>query len=97
MVGKPPELPVFGEAGPGKITVKVTGDVYCQGIYYLSDHAVISDAWEAAGRTRLFYPPAIRLFRPVAGQNNEEIRFRKGDEHKPLKDGDWLFLGTEAY
>lgn len=87
VVTQPPELPVFGEAGPGKIKVKVTGEVKRPGIYYLKANAVISDALEAAqGRTEFFYWPASTLVRTTT----EVVGLNRKDTIRPLKDGDWL-------
>ena len=92
---RPPELPVFGEAGPGKIKVKVTGEVKRPGIYYLKSKAVIADALEAAqGKTEFFGWSYARLHRPI-GPITDTIPLKKKDTSLPLKDGDWLFLGHE--
>ncbi|HTH49842.1 MAG TPA: hypothetical protein VMB21_20180 [Candidatus Limnocylindria bacterium] len=91
---EPPELPVFGDAGPGKIKVKVTGEVMRPGIYYLKGDAVIADAVEAAqGRTRFSAWYWSTLHRSVV----EAIPLKKKNTSLPLKDGDWLFLGHEVY
>lgn len=82
---KPPELPVSGEAGPGKLKVKVTGEVKRPGIYYLKTDAVIADALEAAqGRTEFLSWYWSTLHRPTA----EVIPLKKKDTSLPLKDGD---------
>ena len=90
---RPPELPVFGEAGPGKIKVKVTGEVKRPGIYYLKSKAVIADALEAAqGKTEFFGWRNARLMRAEAGQTNDVLYMRKKNYSIPLVDGDWLLI-----
>ncbi len=93
---KPLELPVFGEAGPGKIRVKVTGEVHRPGIYYLKDSAVIADALDAAlGKAEFFNWRSSSLHRPTVPVE-QWIRLGKKEASLPLKDGDWLSLDHPA-
>ncbi len=94
---QPPELAIFGEAGPGKIKVKVTGEVKRPGIYYLKANAVIADALEAAqGKTEFFGWRNARLMRAEAGQTNDVLYMRKKNYSIPLVDGDWLLIHQPA-
>ncbi len=91
---KPPELPVYGEPGPGKIRVKVTGQVKYPGIYFLKDGAVIRDVAVMATKEMSdpYWLPLCRLRRPAVDLTDEVILLHEEDVTKPLKDGDWLIL-----
>lgn len=89
---QPSRWPVFGDPGPGKIRVTVSGEVRRAGIFYLNDGALISHALEAAG-TNEFSGSTLTWSRTA--QANEAIEILEKDIKKPLKDGDSLLVSRE--
>jgi hypothetical protein len=107
-IGGPPpkDLPVYGSPGTNSIRVTVFGDVVRQGVYYLPKNAVVRDAIEAAqgldSSKRAWWSYWSGLGRLKADGSPQVVRKfnddrRQEDELIPLKDGDWIHIGHEAY
>ena len=94
----------FGEPGPGKIMVEVSGDVRHPGRYYLPVGADLCSIYKAfggwGGRSEFHAAPKnARLTREIGGERTEtkyEIRKMTEQEKQAviLKDGDRLYCPT---
>jgi hypothetical protein len=97
----------FGEPGPGKIVVEISGDVRHPGRYYLPVGANLCSIYTAfggwGGRGEFHAAPKnVRLTREIGGESTEtnyEIRTMTEQEKQAviLKNGDSLYYPTMLF